>query len=48
MLALGRGSWSASRLISLDRVDAMMVPDCVNLDLHLVPDLVAKQGLGDR
>ena len=40
---LGGGSWSARRLVGQNRVNAMVVADSVNLDLHLIPDLVAKQ-----
>jgi hypothetical protein len=42
------GSWSARRLVRLNGIDAVVVADAVHFDLHLIPDLVAQQGLGDR
>jgi hypothetical protein len=40
---LSGGSRRGSRLVGQNRVNAMMVADSVNFDLHLIPDLVAQQ-----
>src|ERR1019366_8690456 len=44
----GHGWTRISRLVRQDGVEAMVMADPVNLDLHLISDLVAQQGLGDR